>query len=729
MLTGFHGRNHDHSLHSVTAGPDGLWYWNSGNCGAVFTDRSDRTFRIGSAYQDPQRIAGQSSDDGHVYIGGFTVRMQPDGTDAEVIGHNYRNSYEQSVTSLGDVFQNDNDDPPACRVTHVLEYGNAGFCSRDGKRAWRADQRPGQTTQVAQWRQEDPGTMPAGDIYGGGSPTGVAFYENGALGPEWAGLLLTCEPGRNVVFGYRPAPDGAGFRLERADWLTSNPMHDFTGSDFTGGRWDGQLHTQFRPADIAVGPDGAIYVADWFDGRVGGHQTLDDSLSGTIYRVAPRGFEPAVADIDLDTLEGLLTALQSPAVNVRHLGFVGLRARGEAAVPAVAALLQLDDQYVAARAIWLLAQMGGSGIEAVTRLLEADDASIRLVAFRALRRVGHRLLPIARALASDSSAAVRREVATAMRDVSAEDSVPVLRTIARQFDGVDRTYLDALGIGAAGKESALYRALAAEAGPADQWSVEMDWIAWRLGAPDSVPALLSRARCDELDRTQRLRALVALAFVRDPAAARAMVALAEAEDFPHRAMAAWWCLHRMSNEWQPFGLRELLRQRGIYDPEAVVIQPVSTPPAPPNPPKLTVAEVLQLQGDSRRGQRRIGLCVTCHRIGRQGVDFGPDLTLFGKTQSKQAVVESILHPSKSIAHGYEGSTVETEDGNVDGVVLSRGDPVIVCSTGGLLQKIPRGKVKKIHRMRRSLMWPMSMMGFDAQAVADVAAYLASDQIR
>ncbi len=28
LITGFNGRQHDHSLHSVTAGPDGQWYWN-----------------------------------------------------------------------------------------------------------------------------------------------------------------------------------------------------------------------------------------------------------------------------------------------------------------------------------------------------------------------------------------------------------------------------------------------------------------------------------------------------------------------------------------------------------------------------------------------------------------------------------------------------------------------------------------------------------------------------
>jgi len=45
LLTGFNGRQHDHSLHSVTSGPDGKWYFNSGNCGAIFTDNSGKTFR------------------------------------------------------------------------------------------------------------------------------------------------------------------------------------------------------------------------------------------------------------------------------------------------------------------------------------------------------------------------------------------------------------------------------------------------------------------------------------------------------------------------------------------------------------------------------------------------------------------------------------------------------------------------------------------------------------
>ena len=184
---------------------------------------------------------------------------------------------------------------------------------------------------------------PAGDVYGGGSPTGNVFYENGALGPAWEGTFLAADAGRNEVFSYQPARQGAGFALDRKIFLTSNVKQQYAGSDFVGGQRHGvtgAIETLFRPSDIAVGPDGALYVSDWIDARVGGHQDLDETLSGAIYRIAPKGFVSKVPAFDAATIDGLITALRSPAVNVRAIGFEGLKARGAAAVNAVAALLE-----------------------------------------------------------------------------------------------------------------------------------------------------------------------------------------------------------------------------------------------------------------------------------------------------------------------------------------------------------------------------------------------------
>jgi len=727
LLTGFQGRNHDHSLHSVTAGPDGKWYWNSGNCGAVFTDKSGKTFRITSSYMDPKGVRGQKSDDGHVYVGGFTARMDPDGSNVEIIGHNYRNSYEQIVTSFGDVFQSDNDDPPACRVSHVIEYGNAGFSSRDGQRNWRADQRRGQDTPTAEWRQDDPGTMPPGDVYGGGSPTGVAFYENGALGKKWRGLLLTCEPARNVVFGYQPVRDGAGFKLERMDWMTCNPEHKFNGGDFSG-RWDGKLNTQFRPSDVTVGVDGAIYVADWFDGRVGGHQTLDNSLSGTIYRIAPKGFVSKAPEIDLKTIQGQITALMSPAVNVRHLGFTRLRDGDEAAYDAVHDLLLKllgpgNNSYLAARAQFLMVRRDDWKSGPPEPLILSGEMQPTQV--RALLRAGTSAEEVNNLLYG-TTATAKAVMATALRDATATKQVlDTLIRIGSDFDGKDRSYLDAFGIGCSGKESEVYVALAKDADQdSTKWTQAMAWIAWRLGAPESVPALVARVKSTALSLEQRTHALTAIAFIKDKIAMAAMVAIADDFDCSLTNEALLWCIKRMGNEWKEFGLAEILKENGMYDPAAITIQPIATPEASAKQ-KITVAQVLKLTGDAKAGATKGGTCYTCHKVGVQGIEFGPDIVSFAKTQSAQAIVEAILQPSKAISHGYEGHSVETAEGNIDGIVLSRGNPVMVQSQGGILQMIPKGRVKKIRRMRKSLMWPSQLNGLDAQGIADLIAYLKS----
>ncbi|MCC5022227.1 MAG: hypothetical protein J6386_05240 [Candidatus Synoicihabitans palmerolidicus] len=469
LLTGFNGRNHDHSLHSVTVGPDGLWYFNSGNTGGHFTDRSGRTFRIGSAYEwgvnpvgghSPATYAGATSDDGHVYVVGFSARMQPDGSQVEIIGHNFRNSYEQTVTSFGDVFQNDNDDPPTSRTSYFIEYGNAGWFSRDRQRFWTADRRPGQDIPTSQWRQEDPGIMPSGDVYG--APTGIVYYEGDLLGPDWRGLLLSCEAARNVIFGYRPTQAGAGFSLDRFNFFTTNPDQRLTGIDSLRGRTNDELYSMFGPSDVAVGPDGAIYIADWFDPRVGGHADHDDTLSGTIYRITPQGVNPSVPIFDLSTTDGQLAALRNPAVNVRALGAARLHSAGKAAVPAVTTQLEDPNPYVAARAVFLLARLGDAGQKRVRALTSHPDASIRVAALRALRRTQADVSAELGRLTSDPSSAVRRDIAVALRDTSREFSSDLLRQLAHSFDGIDRTYLAAWGIGATGKADDLARLLLAD---------------------------------------------------------------------------------------------------------------------------------------------------------------------------------------------------------------------------------------------------------------------------
>jgi putative heme-binding domain-containing protein len=220
--------------------------------------------------------------------------------------------------------------------------------------------------------------------------------------------------------------------------------------------------------------------------------------------------------------------------------------------------------------------------------------------------------------------------------------------------------------------------------------------------------------------------LTALGFTNSASAATAMIQLANTEGFAQKELAKWWVNNRKGSLWKSYNVDGLLKAMG-QDPASTPLVAVEMPAEPANAPALpATAEILKLKGDAERGKTAVASCYMCHRVGDQGVDYGPDLTTFGKQQSLEVVINAIRNPSADISHGYEGSILKTTDGlTITGMVLSEGDPVIMKTMGAQNQTIAKSRIASLKPMEKSLMYVPAQLGLTAQSIADIAEYLKS----
>jgi putative membrane-bound dehydrogenase-like protein len=722
FLSGFNARNHDHSLHTTVAGPDGKWYINQGNCGARIKDKDGREFHSGGPYyqngagnpewfNNPNEYAGKPSADGNIYNGGFAGRINPDGTGLQILAHGFRNSYELCLSSFGDIYQNDNDDRVSCRVTWLMEGGDLGFYSKNGRRLWAPDRRPGQAAERAHWRQDDPGVIPAGDVYGGGSPTGIAFYENGALPAEYDGMLLSCEARARIIQRYHPTLSTTGSPVELGQRRNLVTCED---------------NLNFRPSDVMVGADGALYVADWYDTKVGGHRAEDPTHSGAIYRIAPKGFKPSIPKLSGNAINDAVTRLKSPSASIRLLGFQTLKQAKAKALPAVRELLKSDSRFVKARAVWLLPYVGKKGVALCRARLKHESDEQRILAFRALRSAGHDVISMARAVVKGSDATVRREIAVALRDLDPKKKLPLVVELFSTADGVDRHYLEACGLAAEDIEEKVWKTLDRKQGKKPlEWSASHIKRTWRLMPKAAAGALVTRATSDQLSIDERSFAMESLAFVGNRAAVETIIQIAASEGDLAKE-ATWWLVSKGLDEWNDFGVRETLKERGIYDPEKIEVVATVVPESPRTqlPP---ASELVKRQGDPVAGKIQSARCAMCHKIDGFGMEYGPDLRDWVANQGKEAFYNAVIFPSESIAHGYTGRTITLKNGDVvEGMLFSKSDPYVVVSGGAMEQLIPADRVKSDRPMwKKSLMFSADQLGFTADQLVDLAAYMES----
>lgn len=498
LFSGIQGEQHDHGIHSFYFAHDGRLYFSMGNEGKVL---------LGPEGDTITDVRGRKiATTGRPFRQGLVMRSDIDGKNIEVLGHNFRNNYESAVDPFGTLWQSDNDDDgnKGTRINYVMEYGNYGYTDELTGAGWRArrtnmeDEIP-----IRHWHLNDPGVVPNLLQTGAGSPTGMTIYEGTLLPKIFHGQMIHAEPGHNVVRSYIVENDGAGYKASIVNIL------------------EGQKDQWFRPSDVAIAPDGSLFVADWYDPGVGGHQ-VGDLERGRIYRIAPNAQYRVTAPA-LNTPEQAVRALLSPNNATRYLAFTALAGWGAQAETALQSLWNSEDKRHRAQALWLLARLPVTGNGYIAAAIGDTDADIRITGLRAARAQHADIIPLARVLARDSSAQVRREVAIALNGNSSEEAARLWALLASQHDGKDRWYLEALGIGASGNEDLYFDAWLKENRNNLDTDASRD-IIWRSRSRHAAPLLadaIASAGEDEM-----LRYFRAFDFHNGPAKQAALTRLA-----------------------------------------------------------------------------------------------------------------------------------------------------------------------------------------------------------
>ncbi|RVU01351.1 c-type cytochrome [Mucilaginibacter limnophilus] len=233
-----------------------------------------------------------------------------------------------------------------------------------------------------------------GDYYGWGLEEGMGFapdmkpLQNEATAlagiAYYADVLYPAEYQKNFYIG-----DAVASRVYRNSYVNN-------GSSPVGKREPDFVRSRdpwFRPVDVKMGPDGAIYIADFYNSIIGHYEVpLDDprrdKVRGRIWRVTYKGMSNKNTDLTTAKVEELLSAIDAKNMQVRMLAADQLADRiGQ---PAVAPLKKLltDKSTVATRyihAMWVLQRLNALTGEEIKKAAGMSDPIIRVHTMRILR--------------------------------------------------------------------------------------------------------------------------------------------------------------------------------------------------------------------------------------------------------------------------------------------------------------------------------------------------------
>ena len=249
------------------------------------------------------------------------------------------------------------------------------------------------------------------------------IYEADAFPQPYRGVLFGVAPLLNHVVMSRVSPDGSSFQTRDIGLAVSS------------------TDPWFRPVDIKLGPDGSLFIADWYDRQVNhyrNHEGQLDAANGRIYRLKARdsAANPSKKPVDLAkrTTSELVTLLRETNKWTRQTAQRLLADRRDPAVaPELLRLLAENTGQICLEALWALNAVGKLDEPAALKALEHPDAYVRLWAVRLSCDECQVTSSVSRALARraaiEPSVEVRSQLACSAKRLPAADALPILRAL------------------------------------------------------------------------------------------------------------------------------------------------------------------------------------------------------------------------------------------------------------------------------------------------------------
>jgi putative heme-binding domain-containing protein len=245
---------------------------------------------------------------------------------------------------------------------------------------------------------------------------------------EWQGNIVANDFRANRVVRFAVSDDGAGFSSKLLpDLITSTDR-------------------AFRPIDVRMGPDGALYIADWYNpiinhGEVGFRDPRRDKAHGRIWRVTAKG-RPLLARPKLVgvPVRDVVEQLKSPEGWTRHFAKRALAERDPREVrEALAEFLKADlDEHDRLEALWTYQTLDLVQVPLLKELLGAKDFNARAAATRILGRWGSRVtdaLALLEVQIADAHPRVRIEAVRALKEFSDPRAIEIaMKALDRPMD-------------------------------------------------------------------------------------------------------------------------------------------------------------------------------------------------------------------------------------------------------------------------------------------------------